>query len=461
MRCGASGRCSTPARDQVKVSIDEMSETAPRKTKVGTPAALIASVALHAVIIAVSARYIRALTAENKPPIFVDLALPDGELHTAPLPLGLPGARTPDRHAEEPEPSALAGAVREPRPDTRATGRGGSREAAEKALHLSDSVDGLTLDTDPTLLVPTSQLSRLDTGNERASREDRRTTPNPMELTFLAVGTGERLSRIAPSPTDPSIGGVGAIPTVAGFERGADPPTEDGQRPHVVGAAVAGAVKVPAQGVEHGTDEPDFRRSASVAVAHPAVRLGRASISTSTHGRPADTVDSSEEVASLVQSLITASTAGGPLGQGPGGSAGPGVPGSDGASGIGTKSRASGEGGTDGAATLGIQSYAAALTRKVYPYWEDALPMWVRAEGRGGVAVIGVTISSDGAVHDLRVVRPSGIPEFDLKVTRALEQASPYGPLPRAVRRTGLTLHIAFDAMNPAVGRAGPGPGKR
>ncbi|HEX4337417.1 MAG TPA: TonB family protein [Polyangiaceae bacterium] len=440
-----------------------MSETegAPRKHKVAPSAALIASVALHAVIIAVSAHYISSLTSPEKPPIFVDLALAEGEPHVAPLPPGLPGARKPDLHAEEPEPSALAGTPREPRPDTRVTGRGGSREATEKALHLSDSVDGLTLETDPTLLVPSSQLSRLDTGAERLSREDRRTTPNPMELTFIAVGTGARLSRITPSPTDPSVGGVGAIPTVAGFERGADPPTEDGQRPQVLGAAVAGSVKIAAEGVEHGSDEPDFRRSASVAVAHPAVRLGRASIQTTAHGRPADTVDSAEEVASLVQSLITASTAGGPLGQGPGGSSGPGDPGSDGMNGIGTKSRASGEGGSDGAATLGIQSYAQALTRKVYPYWEDALPMWARAEGRGGVAVIGVTISSDGAVHDIAVVRGSGIPEFDHEVARALAAASPYGPLPRAVRRTGLTLHIAFDAMNPAVGRAGPGPGKR
>ncbi|HEX3594118.1 MAG TPA: energy transducer TonB [Polyangiaceae bacterium] len=437
------------------------SEGSPRRAKVATPAALIASVALHAVIIAVSARYIRALAAADRAPIVVELAPLDGERRDAPLPPGLPGARTPELHAEEAQPSALAGALREPRPDTRATGRGGTRESTQKALHLSDSVDGLTLDTDPTLLMPSSQLSRIDTGEQRLSREDRRTTPNPMELTFLAVGTGQRLSRIASAPTDPSVGGVGAIPTVAGFERGAEPPTEDGQRPHVQGDVVAGDVKVPARGVEHGSSETDFRRSASVAVAHPAVRLGRASIQTTSHGRPADTTDSSEEVASLVQSLITASTAGGPLGQGPGGSSGPGAPGTDGANGIGTKSRASGEGGTDGAATLGIQSYAQALTRKVYPYWEDAMPVWAVAEGRGGVAVIGVTISSDGAVHDISVVRGSGIPEFDLKVARALEQASPYGPLPRAVRSTGLTLHIAFDAMNPAVGRSGPGPGKR
>src|SRR5581483_8454001 len=241
---------------------------------------------------------------------------------------------------------------------------GGSREASQKALHLSDSVDGLTLDSDPTLLTPSSQLSRIDTGEVRASREDRRTTPNPMELTFLAVGTGTRLSRIAPAPTDPSVGGVGAVPAIAGFQRGAEPPAEDGQRPPVPGAPIAGAVKIAAKGIEHGSKDPDFRRSASIAVAHPAVRQGRASIETTLRGRPADTKDSSEEVASLVQSLITASTAGGPLGQGPGGSQGSNAPGSDGAAGMGTTSRASGEGGTDGAATLGIQSYAQALTRK-------------------------------------------------------------------------------------------------
>jgi TonB family protein len=435
--------------------------SAPRRSKAATPAALIASVALHAVIIAVSARYIRALAVHEPPPIPVEFAPPDDLPHAAVLPPGLPGAREPDRHVEEPEPSAAAGAVREARPDTRATGRGGSREASEQALHLSDSVDGLTLETDPTLLTPKSQLSRLDTGDERLSREDRRTTPNPMELTFLAVGQGQRLARLPPSPSDPAVGSLGAVPSIAGVERGAEPATDDGLRPRSPGASIAGGVKVAALGVEHGSDRPDFRRSAAVALAHPAVRQGRASIATTNKGRPADTTESSEEVASLVQSLITASTAGGPRGHGPGGSAGPGAPGTDGASGLGTTSRASGEGGADGAATLGIQSYAAALTRKVYPYWEDALPMWARAEGRGGVAVIGVTISSDGAVHDLHVLRASGIPEFDLKVARALERASPYGPLPRAVRRTGLTLHIAFDAMNPAVGRSGAGPGKR
>jgi len=97
----------------------------------------------------------------------------------------------------------------------------------------------------------------------------------------------------------------------------------------------------------------------------------------------------------------------------------------------------------------------------VYPYWENAFPTWAKIEGRGGVAVIGVTIVADGSIRDVHVVRPSGYPEFDRNVERALALASPYGPLPDRMREKGLLLHIAFDAMNPAVGRAGPGPGKR
>jgi TonB family protein len=217
-----------------------------------------------------------------------------------------------------------------------------------------------------------------------------------------------------------------------------------------------------ARGVDHGSVREDYRRSAAVALARPSVRPGRASIATANHGMPRDTVESSQEVASLVQSLITASSAGGPEGRGPGGAAGDAAPGSSGVSGSGSRSRPSGEGGAeDPTSALGIRSYAAALTRKVYPYWEDALPLWARAEGRGGMAVIGVTIGENGNVRNVHLVRGSGIPEFDAKVASALERASPYGPLPRALRREGLVLNIAFDAMNPAVGRAGPGPGRR
>jgi TonB family protein len=103
---------------------------------------------------------------------------------------------------------------------------------------------------------------------------------------------------------------------------------------------------------------------------------------------------------------------------------------------------------------MNLSSYTAALTRKLEPYWKNAFPTWARLEGRSAVAVIGVTLRADGKVMEARVVRPSGIPEFDAKVLAAVFEAGPYAPLPATVRDRGLKLHIAFDAMNPAVGHS-------
>jgi TonB family protein len=435
----------------------------PRRSTAAGSAALVLSVGLHVALVVVTARYVRSLAPASQGPARpLDVSLVDLAPSNGVLPLGAPGAdglhETPPARPER----ASSGPVRESRPDTRSRGRGGSEEASAHAVHLSDSVDGLTQETDPSLLTPASQVSRLSTSDERLSREDRRATPHPMELTFLATGVGTRLARLEPAASDPSAGTTGTVFTPAGARRGEVDPAADGVVRVSLGSEREGSEPSVARGVERGRLAADYRRSAAVALARPAVRAGRASISTARKGRPNDTVTSAEEVASVVQSLVTASTAGGLVGTGPGGSRGGGAPGTGGTSGPGSVARASGDGGSaDEAATLGLSSYTAALTRKVYPYWEDAFPMWARAEGRGGIAVIGVTLSPDGRVHDLRVVRGSGYPEFDRKVARALEEASPYGPLPRAVRDTGLTLHIAFDAMNPAVGRSGPGPGRR
>jgi TonB family protein len=214
-------------------------------------------------------------------------------------------------------------------------------------------------------------------------------------------------------------------------------------------------------GIRDGARREEYRRSAAVAYARPAVREGRASISTNTKGSPEDTLDSETEVSDVVQSLITASTAGGRLGAGPGGSEGPGSPGSDGLHGIGSRAVPLGEGGdADSAATYGISSYATALEKKVRPLWKDAFPLEATAEGRGGTAIIGVSLGPNGTIKELHVVRPSGFPEFDRKVAHALVMAAPYGPLPRRAR-DGLIVNIAFDAQNPAVGRSGPGAGRR
>jgi len=434
---------------------------APRRSRIGTPGALAASVLVHGALVAVAARSFSAQGAAA--PVHYEVALVDPLPHAEALAFGEPGAAG-TRPPAPPRDSRTPGPARDPRPDTQNAGRGGTTEATQKALHLSDSVEGLTLEPDPTRFTPSSQLSRLDTDDERASREDRRTTPHPMELSFVASGPGTRALRLDPSPTDPAAGALGAIPVQEGAKRGELEPPSDGFFRADTGSSHLGAARVSrdALGIDRGTRRADFRRTAAIAVARPSIRESRASVATTNRGRASDTVDSTQAVASFSQALLTASTAGGTPGHGPGGTDASGNPGTNGTTGEGSRARASGEGGTGAdAADLGIRGYAAAVTRKVYPYWEDAFPMWARAEGRGGVAVIGVTLSSDGSVRDLRVLRGSGIPEFDHNVTIALEHASPYGPLPAAIRQNGLTLNIAFDATNPAVGRSGPGPGRR
>jgi len=251
------------------------------------------------------------------------------------------------------------------------------------------------------------------------------------------------------------------VPAPDGARVGDTDPELDGFRPIVVGAVTAGDKRLRALGVDHGSRRDEYRRTAAIAVAHPAVRQGRASVPTTEHGRPDDTLDSNVEVADLVQALITASSAGGPLGHGPGGETGGNLPGQGGTDGPGSSTRPSGSGANGGTVELGMNNYAAGVARKVYPFWENAFPTWALVKGKSGVAVIGVTIAADGSVRGVRVVRPSGVPEFDQNVARALELAQPYGPLPLALRSTGLELHIAFDAVNPGVGRLGPGPGRR
>lgn len=432
-----------------------------RRSRVGTSGALILSVVIHAALIAVSSRLILGSMLPKEPERLIDIGFTESLPTGSPLATGLSGTAQNAPRPTEARRDPSGAPAREPRPDSPSPGRGGTQEASEDALHLSNSVDGLTLNTDPSLFTEASQVSRLDTGRERLSREDRRTTPNPMELTFVVSGSTGRLSRLVPAKTDPATGDRGAVPMPLGARPQAAELASDGPEPAPAESVHPGGEKTRARGLRDGSNREDYRRSAAVAFARPAMRQGRASISTNVKGSPEDTLDSETEVASAVQALISASTAGGPRGQGPGGSEGPGQPGSGGLAGTGSRALPLGEGGdADAAATFGIDSYAARVAKKVYPLWEDAFPMWARAEGRGGTAIIGVKLASNGAVRELFVVRPSGFPEFDRKVTRALAMAAPYGPLPRRVR-DGLTLHIAFDAQNPVVGRSGPGNGRR
>ncbi|MCA9631748.1 MAG: TonB C-terminal domain-containing protein [Myxococcales bacterium] len=335
-------------------------------------------------------------------------------------------------------------------------GKAGSAESAP-AVNLSDSDDGVSLDRDPINRLERSQVQRLETSKQRRSEDDRRATPNPMQLSFVVTGKGGRLERRPPSPYDPARGDLrGAISSVAGGALGVDldPYGNLSQQ----GGEVEGSDEArTALGVGDGSERKDYRMSARVALARPAVPRARAAVPARVPGRPQDTQDSQQEVASAVRSLIQASTAGGPLGHGPGGQAGPGRPGSGGNSGPGSRSRAAGGGGAyRGGVPVGLTPYFRNLERKID--WRDAFPDWAIADGRNGLAIIRFSLGPAGEVSGVRVERPSGVAEFDAAVIRAIQRASPFGKPPKGLR-TPLPIRMSFDALNPIVGRSGPGRG--
>jgi len=107
---------------------------------------------------------------------------------------------------------------------------------------------------------------------------------------------------------------------------------------------------------------------------------------------------------------------------------------------------------------FGLGRYYGQLLRQVN--WQDSFPEWAIAQGKGGLAVVSITLDANGALSTLSIVRPSGIPEFDRNLIDAIRQGAPYGPLP-AEAAGSLRVNIAFDATNPVVGREGGGPGGR
>jgi TonB family protein len=72
---------------------------------------------------------------------------------------------------------------------------------------------------------------------------------------------------------------------------------------------------------------------------------------------------------------------------------------------------------------------------------------WTRSPvGSDAHAVIFFTIHSDGSISDLRVREPSGFDTFDLAALRAVQNAAPFAPLPRAYTLNHTSLEVTWIA---------------
>lgn len=340
------------------------------------------------------------------------------------------------------------------RPDLTRSGRGGSLRGA-RSLGLVDEVADVTLDRERFDGRRQSQVGRLATAQRRRSLDNRRATPHPLELSFVATGSGNVRSRQAAGPGAP--GRVSGAPeaSLAGGHAGESLP--EGWTPSTKSGSTPGSVRKAALGSSASGSDPSLR--ARVTFARPSVPRARAAVPAHQRARPADTLDSEAEVRNTVQSLIQA----GGLGvqqHGPGGEPGPDGPGRDGVRPSGARAQPSGTAasGVGFSRDTGLGRYYQELLSQID--WHEAFPTWAIADGRGGVARIGLTVHADGSVSQVSVVRPSGIAEFDRNLVVAIRRDAPYGPLPPAAGGV-LRLQISFDALNPVVGREGAGPGSR
>jgi TonB family protein len=379
------------------------------------------------------------------------------------LPRVDPSASDTEREGEpakaEVTPPPAGGGPLQRHPDTEAAGRGGSPRALLAATNLASHIDPISLEPDPLTHLDRSQIQRLHTASERRSWDDHRSTPNPMQLTFLATGPGNVRERRL--PTNAARGSVaGSVAAPLGGAPGSAAQQTGMAQSSLPGSARAGLHQAePMQGALSAAPGNAAARGASVLVARPWVMRARPALPTEVRARPSDVDDSSQAVAARVAALIHASTIGAPLGPGVGGEPTGGRPGRSGSEGMGSHSVAGGFGpGSDALNDPGVQAFTGGLKQRVDDQLRRAFPDWAIEEGRSGHVIFEMAVLADGRLERVRMVRPSGIDEFDGNVLTGVRRIASFGPLPKALGTRAL-ITMSYDSLNHVIGRAGPGPG--
>jgi TonB family protein len=415
-----------------------------------------ASFAIHAFLVGAGALIVSA--SPDRP------AAPIGPADDIAIDVGSPtgGGRLPSAHVDAPPddpahpmPWTPGGREDPARPDTGRPGRGGSRHAEAPALNLAERDEGLTLSRDPTSRIDRNQVQRLHTSTGRSSDEDRRALSDPMDLVFVATGTGRLKERRPRADTDPDQGALRA-PSFSSIGRGTVAlPPDDASDGDFSRRDPAGVEASPGLGVVRGSLGAHHRSAAAVTTGRPLVPKGPEAFVAEEKGPAVDHVNSEQEVAATLQSLIHASTAGGLAGSGSGGEEAPGFSGSGGPEGPGSQAVPFGGGPGPFTALVDddphVSNYWRGVRAKIDPLWAHAFPKWASLEGRQGWAVISFVILANGQVDDLRIARPSGVSEFDENLRRAVLSAAPFEPLPAVIAASSMRWSITFDMRNPAV----------
>ena len=106
----------------------------------------------------------------------------------------------------------------------------------------------------------------------------------------------------------------------------------------------------------------------------------------------------------------------------------------------------------------GIQGFVAGLKERIDEQLRRAFPDSAIEEGRSGHVIFELAVLSDGRLERVRLVRPSGIAEYDGNVLSGVRRIQGFGPLPKALGQRAL-ITMSYDSLNHVIGRDGPGPG--
>ncbi len=340
--------------------------------------------------------------------------------------------------------------------DTGAAGRGGTATVREPALNLADEDERMRLSPDPINRLDRDQLQRLRAAHVRASWEDRRSTTHPAELTLVVTGTGTVVERREKSPLYPSRGALESpLSNARGAALGTAAEGPDGDRA-AGGESVGSRETSPGQGILDGRPGRDHRASAPTASARPAVVFGPVAVPAALRARPLDDVDGQQEVSTTIRSIVHASSAGGIVGEGTGGSEGGGEAASGGAPGSGSRATPLGAGAGDvfdyWTSDPRLVPYFRSIHARIDPLWADAFPRSALLDLKQGTVILDFTVYADGrAVVSWPPLRPSGIDEFDRNCAAAVRRAAPFPPIPRQLGVSELHIRAPFVANNPII----------
>lgn len=420
--------------------------------------AVAASVVLHAVLATGAfALALRSLQGrEPEPPVAESPPEDPSGTVAIELPQVSEGMAV-DRGPVEPtgDPPRPGGGTVVPRLDDGRSGRGGDPTVPAPALNLADRDERMRLSPDTVSRLDRDQLQRLRVARVRQSWEDRRSTPHPQELTLVVTGPGLEVERRPVATTNPSRG-VAQSPPPSALGGAPGAPSEEGAGDRPPGGVAGAPASEPGDGVVDGRVGVDHRTSASIATARPDVTSGPAAVPARDPARTRDDVDSDQEVATTVRSLVHASTAGGVAGDGRGGAGGGGDPGTGGNEGAGSHATPMGIGEGDvleyWSSDPRLLPWFRQIHARIDPLWAHAFPKAAALDLKQGTVILRFTVFADGhlQVH-WPPERPSGIDEFDRNVADAIRRAAPLPPIPSQLGVSSVTIRAPFTASNPVV----------